>query len=1005
MRSIVFISSVLMAASIIEVESNLQQSQNVFGCQQKQKRVNTITAIRQKRRRDMSTSSAVSSSSPLRRSENVFGWQLKTRRGNQQQGVNIKSIQQTTSTSSIQQDEQQQHHTDYNQDNTINSNNNSLSPPNIKLMTPRKKELWLPWPLGAMRTDFYKFAEEIGNNNNQKRKNNSYYINGASRQEWSPRDINDSGDRREGNVLQQGREFGMRMLKKGEEMLPFDTNIFNSQQQRDNSMISDSSDSSNKSGYWIKETTTPMATATKQKWNNKKKHNNKKKTKHNGTVLRGGESNSKDTTNNENNNHFDKDVLCQYLKLQASVRLRQLGYVGSDFSVHLPPAAPILLFYYMLPSKQDPIRRLVKYTVCGAGISWIHSEVTKYRRFAPLPGMRGVNVRMPNLPPYLPPLMDGEWVDDENSILSSSNDKGGDNKATSSKASKKKEVKIPTKKEEEDDASSSDHHHHLWDPFQSFGTISSAYRQWLEGYNLRNKRAYQQRRVQAEEELLELQKIPSNSTQSNGDMGYALVTGASSGIGRALAVELARYHIPLILVARDLDKLSTVAKDIETYYDVPCRILQADLNAADCGKRIHAATKKAGLKVDILVNNAGVCAHGDFLEGDIEDVTRMVQVNIGAVTQLSQLYGKDMKERRRGRILITSSMAGVLPGNPSVAVYSATKAFGKSFSQSLGREMEKYGVGVTCLLPGAVKDTSFASRSNVEEAACFHFPGYAIEPELVAAEGIKSLMLGYPESYAGWQNRAFVKTMLPMLPPRISTMVGEWAWSPWHWGDIIPNRDNRQRFKDSLVVEQDIQPQPQSTSSSHHTWKFPRLPTSSNELHLPREQHNNDVLEEFDKLNAVFVSPLEDATILAEEKKSEISHATTEDGKSASSPQAITESRTQENESDTKDKKATPVTDEESIKQTPQKAQNTIMAPVAVEVPNSNSLVLPPASSSAEPKPTSPLFGFFEKDKAVSGGENTEDNSLDDEKEQSIIPPPSMMDKKEYDFRDRRLDY
>jgi len=469
-------------------------------------------------------------------------------------------------------------------------------------------------------------------------------------------------------------------------------------------------------------------------------------------------------------------------------------------------------------------------------------------------------------------------------------------------------------------------------------------------------------------------------------MGYALVTGASSGIGRALAVELARYHIPLILVARDLDKLSSVAKDIETYYDVPCRILQADLNAVDCGKRIHAATKKAGLNVDILVNNAGVCAHGDFLEGDIEDVTRMVQVNIGAVTQLSQLYGKDMKERRRGRILITSSMAGVLPGNPSVAIYSATKAFGKSFSQSLGREMEKYGVGVTCLLPGAVKDTSFASRSNVEEAACFHFPGYAIEPELVAAEGIKSLMLGYPESYAGWQNRAFVKTMLPMLPPRISTMVGEWAWSPWHWGDIIPNRDNRQRFKDSLVAEQDISP---PTSSSHHTWKFPRLPTSSNELHLPQEQHNNDVLEEFDKLSTVFVSPLEDATILAEEKKSELSN--TEDDKSA--------------ESDTKEKKATPpVADEESIKQTPQKAENTIMAPVAVEIPNSNSLMLPPPSSSAEPKPTSPLFGFFEKDKSVSGGEN-EDNSLDDEKEQSIIPPPSMMDKKEYDFRDRRLDY
>ena len=251
-------------------------------------------------------------------------------------------------------------------------------------------------------------------------------------------------------------------------------------------------------------------------------------------------------------------------------------------------------------------------------------------------------------------------------------------------------------------------------------------------------------------------------------------------------------------------------------------------------------------------------------------------------------------------------------------------------------------------------------------------------------------MLGYPESYAGWQNRAFVKTMLPMLPPRISTMVGEWAWSPWHWGDIIPNRDNRQRFKDSLVAEHDISP---PTSSSHHTWKFPRLPTSSNELHLPQEQHNNDVLEEFDKLSTVFVSPLEDATILAEENKSKLPN--TEDDKSTIV------------ESDTKAKKATPqVSDDESVKQTPQKAESEIMAPVAVEVPNSNSLMLPPASSSAEPKTTSPLFGFFEKDKVVSGGENAADDSPHDEKEQSsIIPPPSMMDKKEYDFRDRRLDF
>jgi short-subunit dehydrogenase len=155
------------------------------------------------------------------------------------------------------------------------------------------------------------------------------------------------------------------------------------------------------------------------------------------------------------------------------------------------------------------------------------------------------------------------------------------------------------------------------------------------------------------------------------------------------SVELARYRIPLILVARDLSRLMAVAKDIEKHYDVSVRILQADLSSPNCARRIYDATTEAGLCVDILVNSAGLCAHGDFVDGDAIDVSRMVSVNVGAVTALSQLYGRDMRERRRGRILMVSSMSGALPGNPSVAVYAATKAYEKSLASSLGREMER----------------------------------------------------------------------------------------------------------------------------------------------------------------------------------------------------------------------------------------------------------------------------------------------------------------------------
>lgn len=389
--------------------------------------------------------------------------------------------------------------------------------------------------------------------------------------------------------------------------------------------------------------------------------------------------------------------------------------MANDLSVHLPPAAPIMLFYYFYPSRQDPLRRLVKYTVAGAAISWMHSEATKYRRFSPLPGMTGVNVRRPNLPPFLP---EGEQRSDLVKIEDAPVADGGKGLFGGWPFKAEREQSKSTKREEEASDDSHNQHHHLWDPFQSFGTLSAAYRTWLEGHHLRNKHAHHLRRMRAKEQLLAIKESSaaraSNSTvapsskskspfststttasaSSDASAGYALVTGASTGIGRALAVELARYDIPLILVARDAAKLKRVAEDIETYYGVACRVLRADLSEPDCAQRIHDATSGAGLEVDILVNNAGVCDHGRFIEqgddgeGGLDAVSNMIQVNINTATRLSRLYGRDMKERRRGRILYVSSMSGVLPGCPSVAVYAATKAFGKSLSMSLGREME-----------------------------------------------------------------------------------------------------------------------------------------------------------------------------------------------------------------------------------------------------------------------------------------------------------------------------
>jgi short-subunit dehydrogenase len=216
------------------------------------------------------------------------------------------------------------------------------------------------------------------------------------------------------------------------------------------------------------------------------------------------------------------------------------------------------------------------------------------------------------------------------------------------------------------------------------------------------------------------------------EVGFALVTGASKGIGRAIAVELARWEIPMILVARDVEKLSNLAYDLEACYGVKCCVLGADLSEVDAAERIHEATTEAGISVDILVNNAGIASEGLAVDTKTSDIEKMIMLNSLTYAKLSQLYGQDMKKKRRGRILMMSSMAGLCSASPNTAIYGACKAFGKSLSLSMAKEMEPYGVGVTCLIPGPVADTDFRESSGTRKALCWYLPFYSRTPDIVA---------------------------------------------------------------------------------------------------------------------------------------------------------------------------------------------------------------------------------------------------------------------------------
>lgn len=213
-----------------------------------------------------------------------------------------------------------------------------------------------------------------------------------------------------------------------------------------------------------------------------------------------------------------------------------------------------------------------------------------------------------------------------------------------------------------------------------------------------------------------------------------------------------------------MDRLTALAYDLESCYGVRCCVVQADLSKPGEAEKLHRATSAAGLQVDVLVNNAGHSMQGESMGFSVQKTNSLIQLNAVSLSALTHLYGKDMRDRRRGRILMVSSICGATAGIPTVAVYAATKSFVNTLSLGIAQELEPYGVGVTCVMPGAVKETEFKSRSDSDQAVCWKIPFYPKTPQRVAEQGIKALLRGETESTPGWENRFFLKVLKPAIP-------------------------------------------------------------------------------------------------------------------------------------------------------------------------------------------------------------------------------------------------
>jgi uncharacterized protein len=242
---------------------------------------------------------------------------------------------------------------------------------------------------------------------------------------------------------------------------------------------------------------------------------------------------------------------------------------------------------------------------------------------------------------------------------------------------------------------------------------------------------------------------------------WALVTGASAGIGVALARELARNGAKLILTARRKDRLEALAAEL-TAQGTEVRIVLADLTQADAPQAIFNAT--AGLPVEILVNNAGLGQYGEFASIDIAQEMSQVRVNCDAVVHLSRLFVPAMVERRRGWVLVLSSVASFQPV-PFLSTYAATKAFDRFFALGLAEEVAPFGVNVTALCPGPTQSEFF------EVAGADKFPGAKKmtdrkiqSAEEVARLGLEALVRGQRTivPYFGGRFTALLVRFLPV---------------------------------------------------------------------------------------------------------------------------------------------------------------------------------------------------------------------------------------------------
>jgi len=254
---------------------------------------------------------------------------------------------------------------------------------------------------------------------------------------------------------------------------------------------------------------------------------------------------------------------------------------------------------------------------------------------------------------------------------------------------------------------------------------------------------------------------------------WALVTGASAGIGEALAVELAAAGTNLILTARRAERLETLARRLGSEHKIQTQVIPADLVDPAAPQQLFDAIEGRGTAVDILINNAGFGYYGEFVTGDPAWQRTMVDVNCSAVVDLTRLFLPRMIERKRGFIMIVASTAAYQPV-AYMATYAATKAFDRMLAEALAEETARFGIRVSALCPGPT-ESEFGKVAGAP-ASADRGRGFQKADE-VARRGLEGMVSGKHWVLPSFTNSASV-FMQRFVPRRMVTGAAERMFRP-----------------------------------------------------------------------------------------------------------------------------------------------------------------------------------------------------------------------------------